>query len=141
MGSMPQTIDEEQAKSLPLSVRYLNCTKKAESLCEQHKFNSRCWIERDDVTPPTKQLDHPRHQVKRHPGFRHHQLKSRVLVFLILEILGSALNDWGDVTIVGKYQNYISELLLLTFTNLLIFISTSFSYRGPSIGWRILASD
>lgn len=115
MERIPQTTDEEQSKSLPQAVRYLNCTETAQSLCEHHKFNSRCWIPRDDVIPPTKQLDRPRNQVQNHPGFRQHKLKGRIFVFLFLEVLSSALNEWGDITIVGKCM-----MLIYLFFNLLI---------------------
>ena len=102
MEMMPQTMDEDQAKTLPQAVRYLNCTDDVQELCEEHKFNARCWIDRDDVVPPTKQLHKPRDQGKEHAGFRQHRLKSRVFFYLILEMLSDALSNWGDVTIVGK---------------------------------------
>ena len=112
MGMMPQTTDEEQAKTLPQALRYLNCTESMQESCEEHKFNAKCWIDRDDVEPVTKQLHKPRDQGREHPGFRQHRLKSRVLFYLMLEMVADALTEWGDITIVGKFNNLCTNSLL-----------------------------
>lgn len=104
MVSMPQTENKEQAKTLPQPTRYLNCTDAAQELCDEHKYNARCWIDRDDVKPPTKQRNKPRHQIRKNPGFRQHQLKGRVLTFAIMEMLADALGQWGEITIMGKNE-------------------------------------
>ena len=112
MISMHQTEDEEQVKSLPLAVRYLSCTEDAKDLCEKHKYNARCWIDRDDVTPPTKQRKNPDHQMDQNPGYQQHKMKGRMLSWLILEMLADALSSWGEVTISGKKRKSLFEILL-----------------------------
>ena len=102
MGSLAQTESEDQVADLPQAVRYLNCTDDMKDVCAKHQYNARCWIERDDVQPPTKQRRTPKHhQSNANPGFRQHHLKGRMLSFLYLELLQDALSNWGDITIVG----------------------------------------
>jgi len=102
MHGIPETLDEEQVKDLPYFARYLNCPEDKESLCLNNpdKYKVRCWIDRDDVTPPTQQLKSPSDQSLENPGFRQHQLKGRVITFIILEALQDALDNWSDITIV-----------------------------------------
>ncbi len=102
MENIPITEDEEQAKTLPLAARYLKCAESAKELCEKKKFNARCWVDRDDITPPTEQRKTPRDQTEDHPGFREHRLKGRVFASLILKMLADALDEWSEITIIGK---------------------------------------
>jgi len=100
MEDIPLTFSDEQAKTLPLAARYLKCAESAEHICEKKKFNARCWIDRDDVTPPTEQRMTPGDQTEDHPGFREHRLKGRVFASLILKLLADALDEWSEVTII-----------------------------------------
>ena len=102
MESIPLTEDEEQARTLPLAARFLKCAESAKALCGKKKFNSRCWIDRDDVTPTTQQRKAPRDQTEEHPGFREHRLKARVFASLLLKMLADALDEWSEITIIGK---------------------------------------
>lgn len=124
LDSIPETTDEEQAKTLPQAVRYLKCSEGAENLCVEHQFNAKCWIPRDDVSPQIEQREHPQNQILRHPGFRQHRYKSRVFAHFILEMLEDALADWGDITIVGEYIWTVKCLALfnIRFTLLIIMI-------------------
>ena len=58
---IPVTEDEEQVNSLPWAVRYMKCND--EDLCRENKYRTQCWVDRDDVIPPTKQNDHVHSQV------------------------------------------------------------------------------
>ena len=55
---IPTTIDEEQVLTLPWAVRYMKCDEQRKDLCDiSVKYRTQCWVDRDDVIPPTKQKD------------------------------------------------------------------------------------
>eukprot|EP00816_Leptocylindrus_hargravesii_P013506 CAMPEP_0196824974 /NCGR_PEP_ID=MMETSP1362-20130617/92791_1 /TAXON_ID=163516 /ORGANISM="Leptocylindrus danicus, Strain CCMP1856" /LENGTH=911 /DNA_ID=CAMNT_0042205337 /DNA_START=109 /DNA_END=2844 /DNA_ORIENTATION=+ len=99
----PETESEEQAKTMPDALAYLHCSKENQSLCNQHKYRTQCWVERDDVTPPTKQLPAVDGRASWHPGFRTHRIIGRGITMLILSALENALTQWSEVTI---YQGH-----------------------------------
>jgi hypothetical protein len=94
------TQDEKQAETVPWAARYLNCAKERADLCgNPNRYASKCWVDREDVIPPTKQRDMVGGQASWHPGFRTHRLTGRVMAFLVLQALEAALLKWSEVTI------------------------------------------
>lgn len=69
-SGMPWTVDEEEVKSIPWAARYLNCGTEATALCKNNRYAGSCWIDRDDVQPPSKQKAVPGGQASWHPGYR-----------------------------------------------------------------------
>jgi len=98
MDGIPEVESVEQANDLPWAARFLKCKDGVEDICkEEPRFCIKCWIDRDDnIMPEAKQLEHPKGQVKWHPGWRVHQLMGRNLAFAILEALQSAVNIWTE---------------------------------------------
>jgi len=107
MVGMPITMDEEQVLDLPWATRYMVCDKRREDLCSDRnaatKYRTKCWIDRPDFTPPTKQDTYVGSQVSWHPGFRVHQLTGRVISFVILDALQRALSIWSENTITAGH--------------------------------------
>lgn len=66
---IPITTSVEQLETLPWATRYLRCSKEF-SQCKAHRYEAKCWIERPDVVPPTKQSGKPGGQASWHPGNR-----------------------------------------------------------------------
>ena len=116
------TKDDNQVKDLPWAVQYLKCEEGKEALCDknENKFLTQCWVDRDDVDPPTKQDTHLLDgQDENHPGFRQHQLLGRVLAYTVLSAMQEAISTWSEVTItsghplVGDYwhmTDYYSQI-------------------------------
>lgn len=101
---IPVTLDENHAKTLPYASQYYTCDSERGNMCREHKYRANCWVERDDVIPPTKQDDKPGSQVSWHPGFRWHQLVGRILAYTILTGLKDAIAIWkeaGKLTLFG----------------------------------------
>ena len=98
MDGIPEVESIEQAKDITWAARYLKCKAEVQDICkEEPRFCSKCWIDREDnIVPEAKQLDHPKGQVKWHPGWRPHQLMGRNLAFGILEALQAAVNIWTE---------------------------------------------
>ena len=97
------TESEEQAKTLPWAVRYLQCHPDHASVCKQHdSYCAKCWVPREDVKPEVEQRDTFGSQVSWHPGWRQHQLTGRVIAFSILEALQQAVQQFSDGTM-GKF--------------------------------------
>lgn len=99
----PITNSEEEAQTMPDALAFLHCSKESQALCNKYKYRSQCWVERDDVTPPTKQLPHVGGTASWHPGFRSHRIVGRGITMLILSALENALTQWSEVTI---YQGH-----------------------------------
>ncbi len=123
---IPVTESKEQAAKLPYAVRYLKCAPDRKDLCDEQKYNGRCWVHRPDVTPPVKQGWGPGSGGSHHPGFRTHQLLGRVLAFTILTALQEGLTQWKDSPdyalpdsawhVSAHYQNIRNKLAKLTTT-------------------------
>eukprot|EP00814_Leptocylindrus_danicus_P000850 CAMPEP_0116031158 /NCGR_PEP_ID=MMETSP0321-20121206/17329_1 /TAXON_ID=163516 /ORGANISM="Leptocylindrus danicus var. danicus, Strain B650" /LENGTH=993 /DNA_ID=CAMNT_0003506193 /DNA_START=61 /DNA_END=3042 /DNA_ORIENTATION=+ len=91
---------EQQVKSLPWASQYHLCDPQADANFKQacnvweRKYDITCWVDRDDFTPPTKQLDkirtsnHPRHQVL--------QAQGRGIAMMVLTGLEHALLRWRN---------------------------------------------
>ena len=130
MTGVPVTVDAKSAEKLPWAVRYLICDPKQKNLCDdpKQKFQSKCWIERKDIKPPTIQAATIENKLKNNIGFKSHMLKSRVMAFVILNLLENALSEWMTETIGCKlylaFIHIIYPFSLYESTNefLLIFI-------------------
>lgn len=98
---IPLTLNEVQAKDLPWASRFLKCDLESSALCDEKdkKYRTTCWIDRSDVDPPTKQGDAVGGTAKWHPGWRFHQLRSRIMSFTVLVALSGAINEWSENTI------------------------------------------
>mmetsp|Transcript_6913 Transcript_6913/g.10065 ORF Transcript_6913/g.10065 Transcript_6913/m.10065 type:complete len:630 (-) Transcript_6913:1759-3648(-) len=99
MSGVPATVDEVQVNSLPWAVQFLNCVPERQDLCGANKYRTQCWVEREDVIPPTGQGAVVGGQAGWHPGFRSHQLTGRVLAFYILLALDEAIQKWSEITV------------------------------------------
>jgi hypothetical protein len=65
---------------------------------EEHQFESQCWVERPDVSPPTPQVNH----IPILPsavGWRMHKLKGSTLAYVLLSATLGALLNWSEITI------------------------------------------
>lgn len=89
-----ETLDEVMA--LPWAAQYVSCGTEISGICRQNEYVGRCWIDRDDVTPPRKQKGEPGGRAKWHPGNRKHQVTGRQIAFMILDALKDALTMWND---------------------------------------------
>lgn len=98
MSGIPVSKDEEQVTSLPFATQYMICEKEHKQMCgdPSNRFRANCWVDRPDVSPPTKQDEHPGSQVKWHPGFRVHQLVGRTLAYTVLIGLKEAIAMWKN---------------------------------------------
>jgi hypothetical protein len=96
MEGMPMSEDEVQVETLPYAIQYMQCDKEHVGMCRNHKYNANCWVNRTDVTPPTKQGAHPGSQVSWHPGFRTHQHIGRLLAYTVLTGLKEAISTWKN---------------------------------------------
>jgi len=100
-ADFPLTTSDEQAKSLPWALQYLQCSPDFNQACRQpnNKYRSQCWVERDDFTPVAKQAPYVLGRASWHPGVRSHQADARAYAMIILSALDIALSEWSDVTI------------------------------------------
>ena len=111
LRAFTETRDDEQVKSLPFAIQYLNCAQENVSLCnkDDNKYRSECWIERNDVKPGRRQDPFVGGRASWHPGFRYHQLQGRRMAYALLEATQLALQKWktqtegGDVPLNGKH--------------------------------------
>lgn len=100
MSGVPETVSENAASSLEWAAQYLKCSSKAKRYCdgEAYKFDSHCWVDHGDNTPPTPQLDH----IPVLPtaiGWRMHQIKGYTLSYSLLAALDDAIDLWAEKTI------------------------------------------
>ncbi len=126
LRGIPVTESNEHASKLPYAVRYMKCTQDRKDLCDEHKYNGRCWVHRPDFTPPVKQGFGPGSGGSHHPGFRTHQLLGRVLAFTILTALQEGVTQWKHAPnyelpdaawhVSAHYQNIRTKLAKLTNT-------------------------
>lgn len=83
---VPETTDENQAKTLPYAAQWLDG--------KEQKYNAICWEPRSDITPLEEQEAHPGSQVSWHPGFRYHHFQGRKLALILLKALAAAMDTW-----------------------------------------------
>jgi hypothetical protein len=99
LSGIPITTDKVQVAALPWATQYLTCDPQSTNLCTENKYRTQCWVERNDIAPPTKQKDSLPIQLS-YPGFRQHQLTGRVLAFFLLQALDQAISLWSEKTVV-----------------------------------------
>ena len=89
------TTSDAQAKTLPWASQYHVC-EKGFGGCGvwENMYHITCWVDREDVTPPVKQLD--RIRTSRHPTHTQYQVKGRGIAMLLLTGLEHALLEWRD---------------------------------------------
>jgi len=99
-----ETTSEKTVNELPWAARYVNCPEKMQDTCQEeaHQFESKCWIDRSDFTPPTPQLDHiPIEHTA--IGWRMQQLKGYTLAYNFLQATLDAMYEWSEVTILQGF--------------------------------------
>lgn len=94
-AGIPETSSVEQAKELPWAAKYHSCSKEMKQFCDENKYRGECWIQRDDVSPPSDQSKAPGGRASWHPGDRVHQLRGRHIAFFFLKALKAALSQWA----------------------------------------------
>jgi hypothetical protein len=100
LAGVPETTSEIAASDLPWPAQFLNCPTNMQDTCEkeEYQFESRCWVERSDITPPTPQLDH----IPIMPsaiGWKMQKLKGFTLAYVLLTATLDALFEWSEITI------------------------------------------
>ena len=93
---IPKAETIEELDAIPWAARYMKCNNELSSVCSPYKYAGRCWIDRDDVTPPTPQNEAPGGRAGWHPGNRSHQITGRVLAYTFLQAMKEALTKWND---------------------------------------------
>lgn len=93
---LTQTNTLEEVTKLPWAAQYVRCGGEISGICRDNEYAGVCWIERDDVKPPTNQKKVMGGRAKWHPGNRKHQIVGRAIAFIILEALKDALATWND---------------------------------------------
>jgi len=100
LAGVPESSSQKIISDLPWAAQYLNCPTNMQKECEkeEHQFESKCWIDRSDITPPTPQLDH----IPILPtaiGWRMQQLKGYTLAYVLITATLDALLEFSEVTI------------------------------------------
>lgn len=95
-GNLDKTETLEEVAKLPWAKQYVNCGPEISKICRGEEYFGRCWIDRDDFTPSTKQDSEPGGRASWHPGNRIHQKKGRAIAYMILVALKDALTEWND---------------------------------------------
>lgn len=88
----------EDVRSQPLPARYLKCSGNIKKICEHHRYDGTCWIDRPDFIPSVPQGSAPGGRASWHPGKWEHQLFGRVLAYTILEATKDALLLWKNAS-------------------------------------------
>jgi hypothetical protein len=106
MQGVQETTDEKQVKTLPFAIQYLKCSEANKDICETpgNLYRGTCWIERNDVRPPTPQSKNMKGQDDKYPGFRDHQIKARTMTMQFLDAMQDAIDTWSEITIVGALE-------------------------------------
>lgn len=88
-----ETLDE--IKALPWALQYVSCGNELKQICRDNEYMGDCWIDRDDLSPPTPQKKMGG-RASWHPGNRIHQKTGRSIAYFILEALKDALISWKE---------------------------------------------
>jgi hypothetical protein len=94
MRGVPETTSDTDISRVPAASQYLKCDNDMKAQCRELEYLSQCWIEREDVTPPTQQHPEPGGRARWHPGYREHQLQGRVFAFILLTAMNKAIQTW-----------------------------------------------
>jgi hypothetical protein len=94
LRGIPETTADLDMSGIAVAAQYVKCDNGMKDRCRELAYMSKCWIERDDVTPPVTQNPEPGGRAKWHPGNRAHQLQGRIITFLILKAMDEALGRW-----------------------------------------------
>ena len=100
LAGVPESTSQKIVSDLPWAAQYLNCPTNMHKECEkeEHQFESKCWIDRSDVTPSTSQLDHIP-ILPTATGWRMQQLKGYTLAYVLITATLDALLEFSEVTI------------------------------------------
>ena len=95
-----ETTSLKVASTLPWAAQYVNCPGNMQTTCskDEYQFESKCWVERSDVAPPTTQLDH----IPILPtavGWRMQHLKAYTAAYVFLAATLDALQKFSEITI------------------------------------------
>jgi hypothetical protein len=93
---VPEAETVEDVAKMPWASKYVRCKGEVSKICRVNEYIGHCWIDRDDVKPPTAQQAEPGGRASWHPGNRKHQVTGRVLAFTILQALKEALTMWNE---------------------------------------------
>ena len=106
--TVPQTTSVDQVKTLRSVFQYINCTSDMHKECINNRHCTHCWIDRDDVSDPTKLFSHLEKENSFetpqgwwYPGWRQHILLGRQLAFFILDAMQDAIEEWSQGTMGG----------------------------------------
>ena len=91
-----ETVDMVQVNDVPWAVRFMNCGPAVRSECKALRYNTTCWIPRDDVQPPVEQIKLVKGRAGWHPGNREHLLEGRILAVNILYATLKAIRTWKE---------------------------------------------
>ena len=94
--ALPEGESIEQVEKMPWAAQYVRCTGEMHDICRSNEYIAECWIDRDDVTPPTPQQAKMGGRAGWHPGNRIHQIRGRILASHILQALRDAIIDWKE---------------------------------------------
>lgn len=96
LAGIPKAETMDDLNSLPWAAKYISCSGELKRICDDNEYMGVCWIDRDDFKPPVGQSNAPGGRASWHPGNRKHQLRGRVLAFVILSALKEALTLWKN---------------------------------------------
>ena len=96
LRGIPEMTQNDNVNDIAWAARYLKCDTDMAIECRQNWYMNRCWIDRDDVTPPEQQSKMIGGQAGWHPGNRSHQLQGRLFAFIILRATANALAKWSE---------------------------------------------
>lgn len=96
LRGVPFMSSPDEAKDVAWAAQYLRCDPSIKQSCREKEYMGKCWYDRDDVTPFTKQQAEPGGRASWHPGNRFHQLQGRVFTFIILAAMDKAIDLWSQ---------------------------------------------
>lgn len=84
-------------EATPYWARYMACDQEDKSYCGKFKYDTHCWVDREDgYKPKAKQVQSPGGQASWHPGNRHHQLQGRLIAWQLVSQLYEGLKQWYE---------------------------------------------
>jgi hypothetical protein len=86
----------QDGEKLPWGSRFMDCDTEINSECAAKKYNTKCWVERDDFSPSRTQNQVVGGGASWHPGWRWHQLQGRIHAFTLLRATHAVLKRWNE---------------------------------------------